>query len=146
MTVVFLGEEVGWRGFLLPRLDAAMPLRRAALLTGAAHAVFRLPLRLLTTTYQSAGSRWIVVPTVMGTLTLAGIVDAWLCRGSGSIWPVSSAHTTFNLSMDAFGTAAAPAALAYVTTETGVATLAIMIVLAAVFLSKRASRCERDGW
>ena len=69
---VFLGEEIGWRGFLLFRLAELTSGRRAAVLTGAFHAIFHLPLLLLTTTYQDAGNRWIVVPTVMVALTLAG--------------------------------------------------------------------------
>jgi hypothetical protein len=66
--VVFLGEETGWRGYLLFRLAELTSGRRAALLTGAFHAIRHLPLLLLTTTYQNAGNLWIVVPTVMVTL------------------------------------------------------------------------------
>jgi hypothetical protein len=47
--------------------------RRAALVTGAFHGIFHLPLLLIATTYQSEGKRWIVVPMVMVTLTLAGV-------------------------------------------------------------------------
>jgi hypothetical protein len=36
--VVFLGKEIGWRGFLLLRLCELMAGRRAALLTGACDA------------------------------------------------------------------------------------------------------------
>jgi CAAX protease family protein len=86
-TVVLLGEEIGWRGYLLFRLAELTSGRRAALLTGAFHAIFHLPLLLLTTTYQSEGKRWIVVPIVMVTLTLAGVWYGWLRLWSGSIWP-----------------------------------------------------------
>ena len=64
LAVVFLGEEIGWRGFLPLRLCELMPGRRAAVLTGACDAIFHVPLLILTTTYQYAGSRWIVAPTV----------------------------------------------------------------------------------
>jgi hypothetical protein len=70
--------------------------RRAAVITGAFHAIFHLPLLLIATTYQSEGKRWIVVPTVMITLTLAGVWYGWLRLWSGSIWPVSLAHSAFN--------------------------------------------------
>ena len=53
-TFVFLGEEIGWRGYLLFRLAEVTSGRMAAVLTGAFHAIFHLPLLLLTTTYQSA--------------------------------------------------------------------------------------------
>jgi hypothetical protein len=64
LAVVFLGEEIGWRGFLPLRLCELMFGRRAAVLTGACDAIFHVPLLILTTTYQYAGSRWIVAPTV----------------------------------------------------------------------------------
>lgn len=144
--VVFLGEEIGWRGFLLLRLAEVVSGRRAALTTGACHAVFHLPLLVLTTTYQSAGSRWIVVPMVMVTLTMAGVWYAWLRTWSGSIWPVSVSHAGFNNIVEALGTAAiatSPATMAYVTTETGVLTMALMIVVAGVLLTLRAADFEK---
>jgi membrane protease YdiL (CAAX protease family) len=55
-AVVFLGEEIGWRGYLLFRLAELMSGRRAARVTDAFHAIFHLPLLVLTTTYQSEGS------------------------------------------------------------------------------------------
>ena len=137
-TLLFLGEEIGWRGYLLPRLANLMSGRRAAIATGAIHAIFHLPLLLLTTTYQSAGNRWIVVPAVLVTITLAGIPYAWLRWSSGSIWPVAVMHAIFNDAMGRWTTiavAASPAALAYTTTETGLVTVALMIVLGAILLT-----------
>lgn len=138
--VVFLGEEVGWRGFLLLRLAEVTSGQRAALVTGACHAVFHLPLLLLTTTYQSAGSRWIVVPMVMVSLTMAGVWYGWLRAWSGSIWPVSLSHSAFNNVVDGFGgavVATSPAAMAYVTTETGAVTMILMLVLGGYLLARR---------
>jgi hypothetical protein len=48
-------------------------------MTGAFHAIFHLPLLVLTTTtYQSERNRWIDLPIVMVTLTLAGVWYGWL--------------------------------------------------------------------
>jgi uncharacterized protein len=140
--VVLLGEEIGWRGFLLLRFGAVMSGRRAALATGACHAAFHLPLLTLTTTYQSEGNRWIVVPMVMVTLTLAGVFYGWLRLWSRSIWPVSLAHSAFNNALDGAGgvaIATSPAALAYTTTETGVVTMLIVLVTAVFLLTRRAA-------
>jgi len=145
-AVVFLGEEIGWRGYLLFRLAEVTSGRRAALLTGAFHAAFHLPLLLLTTTYQSAGSRWVVVPTVMVTLTLAGVWYGWLRLWSGSIWPVSLSHSAFNNIVETVGGAAiatSPVTMAYVTTETGLATMGIMVVVAGYLLTHRAPDFDR---
>ena len=141
-AVVFLGEEIGWRGYLLFRVAELTSGRRAAVLTGAFHAVFHLPLLLLTTTYQSEGNRWIVVPMVMVTLTLAGVWYGWLRLWSGSIWPVALSHSAFNnLMAGVAGVAIAtsPAMMAYVTTETGVVTMIIVVLVAGYLLTRRAA-------
>jgi CAAX protease family protein len=140
--VVLLGEEIGWRGFLLLRFAAVMSGRRAVLATGACQAAFHLPLLTLTTTYQSVGNRWIVVPMVMVTLTLAGVWYGWLRLWSGSIWPVSFAHSSFNIVGERAAAAAvttSPVAMAYTTTETGVVTLLIVLVTALYLLTRRAA-------
>jgi membrane protease YdiL (CAAX protease family) len=144
--VVFLGEEIGWRGYLLLRLAEVTSPRPAALLTGACHAVFHLPLLLLTTTYQSAGNRWIVVPMVMVTLTAAGVWYAWLRSWSGSIWAVSLSHGGFNNIAEGIGGAAiatSPATMAYVTTETGVVTMIIVLLVAGYLWTRRAADFDK---
>jgi len=140
-SVLFLGEKNGWRGYLLPRLATVMSGRRAAIATGAAHAAFHLPLLLLTT-YQSAGSRILVVPMVMITITAAGASYAWLRWSTGSIGTVSTMHAAVNESMQRWSAAVAatsPAALAYTTTETGYVTALLMVLLAGYLLTCRAA-------
>jgi hypothetical protein len=77
---------------------------------------------------------------VMITLTLAGVWYGWLRLWSGSIWPVSLAHSAFNNLMAAAAglvVATSPATMAYVTTETGVATMIILVLVAAYLLTRR---------
>jgi hypothetical protein len=95
---------------------------------------------LLTTTYQSEGQRWIVVPMVMITLTLAGVWYGWLRLSSGSIWPVCLFHSAFNNVMESLAGVAivsSAATMAYVTPETGVVTMAIMVLAAAFLLLRK---------
>jgi uncharacterized protein len=139
-SIVFLGEEIGWRGYLLPRLAEALPLRQSALLTGLLHGVFHLPLYLLTSSYMTAGSRWVVVPLAMVAFTFGGVFYAWLRLTTDSVWPVAVGHNAFNAFFETLGSvtvASSPAALAYLTNETGVVTVAL-IVLAASYLLARA--------
>ena len=88
--VVFLGEEIGWRGYLLPRVQQLTSKRRAALVTGFLHGCFHLPLILIATTYDEHGSRWIVAPVVVATITAGGVLYAYLWDRTGSVWPVTS--------------------------------------------------------
>jgi membrane protease YdiL (CAAX protease family) len=79
---------------------------------------------------------------VMVTLTLAGVWYGWLRLWSGSIWPVSLSHSAFNNLMETVAGVAvttSPAMMAYVTTETGVVTMIIMVLVAAYLLTRRAA-------
>ena len=140
-TVLILGEEIGWRGFLLPRLQVLTTRRKAAVGTGFFHGAFHLPVLLLTTTYDEVGNRLIVAPIVVATITCAGVFYAWLRDRSGSIWPVAIAHNVANTVFD-LGAAAAvtstPVALAYVAGETGVATL-LAVAGVAIWLLTRST-------
>jgi uncharacterized protein len=83
-----------------------------------------------------------VVPMVMVTLTLAGVWYGWLRLWSGSIWPVSLAHSAFNNLMEGVAgvaIATSPATMAYVTTETGVVTMIILVLVAGYLLTRRAA-------
>ena len=135
-TVLAFTEEIGWRGYLLPRVQALVSKRKAALVVGFLHGMFHVPLMVFTTTYNSIGSRWIVVPTVVVTITAAGVFYAWLKDRSGSVWPVALAHGTVNVLIDGltYAVVLSPVAFAYTATESGLVTMATAVVVAATLL------------
>ena len=96
MTVLFLAEEIGWRGYLLPRIQQLTSRRRAALVTGFIHGCFHLPLILIATTYDEHGSRWLVAPVVVATITMGGVFYAYVWDRTHSVWPVAMAHGAVN--------------------------------------------------
>lgn len=142
VTLFMLGEEIGWRGFLLPRLRQLTSPGRAAVATGFCHGCFHLPLILLATTYDADGPRWFVATTVVVTITAAGVFYAWLRDRSGSVWPVALGHGAANCAFDvgAGAVAGSPLTLAYVAGESGVATMAVVVALAVLLLRRRAGR------
>ncbi len=139
MSVLFLSEEIGWRGYMLPRVQQLTSRRRAAVLTGFVHGVFHLPLILFATTYDQHGSRWFVAPMVVATITAGGVFYAYLWDRTHTVWPVAMAHGAVN-TMFGIGAGAVVAGsetdLAYVAGESGVATFAVVAVSAAAFLAK----------
>ncbi len=139
MTVLFLAEEIGWRGYLLPRIQMLTSRRRAALVTGFIHGCFHLPLILIATTYDQFGSRWLVAPVAVATITMGGVFYAYLWDRTGSVWPVSMAHGAVNI-MFGLGAGAVVASseadLAYVAGESGIATFAAVAIVGAVFLAR----------
>ena len=134
VTILAFTEEIGWRGYLLPRVQSLVSERRAALVVGFIHGMFHVPLMVFTTTYNNVGSRWIVVPTVVATVTLAGVFYAWLKERSGSVWPVSLAHGTVNVLIDgtAYAVVISPVAFAHTATESGFVTLATTAAVASI--------------
>ena len=137
-------EEIGWRGYLLPKLATGNP-RLAPALVGFLQGVWHLPLMLLTTAYNPVGNRFVVVPLFLAVLTVAGIFYGYLRNASGSLWPVVIAHGTFNAVLGTLAGAAvadSPTTAAYLTGETGVLTLLALVVVVWMLMKGPATQKE----
>ena len=131
-----LGEEIGFRGYLLPRL-MHLGTAPALLLSGLAHAIWHFPLMLLTTIYPILGNWFIVGPIILLTLTTAGVFYGYLQLRSKSVWPATLAHGVINTSFEWFAMftiTASPLALEYLVGEKGVLTLAATALAAGMIL------------
>lgn len=94
-TILALGEELGWRGFLLPKL---LPLGqwRAILLSGAIWGIWHAPAILQGHNYPTrpvAGVFMMIVFTV-----LLGAIFSWLYLWTRSPWAPALAHGSINAS------------------------------------------------
>jgi len=137
-----LGEEIGFRGYLLPRL---LPLgtTRAFLLSGLLHGLWHFPILMIAGFLPLLGSWLIVGPVLLLTLTAAGVIYGFLQLKSGSIWPATLAHGSFNTYLGTFAlftVTSAPVALEYLAGETGVLTLLVTTLAACGLLSWLARR------
>jgi membrane protease YdiL (CAAX protease family) len=129
-----LGEEIGWRGYLLPKLAAALGPRRGMALTGLLHGLFHMPIIFLTPFYHSDGNRWLIVPLFLTTHTIAGLLFGYVRLRAGSVWPASLAHSAHNYFWALFGSltvATSPLATEYLAGETGLLPIVGYGVLAA---------------
>ena len=92
-TLVQAGEEVGWRGYLLPRLAARMGLVAASLVVGAIWAVWHLPLFFV----PGADTNGQSFPLYMAQVIAYSVVLAWLYwRTGGSLLLPMMLHAAFN--------------------------------------------------
>ena len=81
-TVTFgVGEEVGWRGFALPRLQAGRAAFSASMLLGAFWAVWHLPALFYRDTYLEMGL--LVIPMLLTVAAVGSTVYTWMYNGTG---------------------------------------------------------------
>lgn len=127
-----LGEEIGWRGFLVPELTKWLGLRNAAWLSSVIWAAWHLP-GIFFGEYGAQATPLAYRLACFILLVIAsGMVMAWIRMKSGSIIPVAIMHATHNgviqtfLDRITFDTGKT----AYFTGEFGVALLPILLVMA----------------
>jgi uncharacterized protein len=96
-----LAEEIGIRGYLLPKL---LPLgrRRALALSGLVWATWHMPLILLTPVFP-VGSKLISLPLFYAAIVAASFFYGYLRIYTGSVWPASIAHAVHNAAWGALG-------------------------------------------
>jgi len=132
-----LGEEIGWRGFLLPRLTEKFGWKTGCLLSGCIWAVWHYPLLLFAD--YNAGTPKLFAMTCFTVMVIGDAFQlGWLRLRSNSLWPCALLHASHNLFVQAvFDGMTAPAGKAlYLTTEFG-AGLAITCAVTAYVLWKR---------
>jgi membrane protease YdiL (CAAX protease family) len=135
--IASVGEEIGWRGYLFPRL-LGLGVGRAMLISGLLHAVWHFPLIFLTPLYHSGGAPWIVTPLFVVSVTLAGIFLGYLRLRTNSVWPAVIAHAAHNELWDTLAgmTTTTPFVAEYVIGESGVFTL-VGYALVAIWIGYR---------
>ena len=96
-----LAEEIGMRGYLLPKL---LPLgrRRALFISGLVWATWHMPLILLTPVFP-VGNKLISLPLFYGTIVAASFFYGYLRIFTGSVWPTSIAHAVHNAAWGVLG-------------------------------------------
>jgi membrane protease YdiL (CAAX protease family) len=91
-----LGEEIGWRGFLVPELTKQMSFTKASLVSGFVWAIWHSPL-LLFADYSAGTSHWYALSCSTVTCVSLSFMLAWLRLKSDSLWPPALFHASHNL-------------------------------------------------
>jgi membrane protease YdiL (CAAX protease family) len=97
-TFPSLGEEVGWRGMLLPLLCERMSERRAAIVSGIIWGLWHAPIIAMGHNYGMGYPGFPVtgILTMVVACTSIGCPLSWLRLRSGSVWPCAVAHGAIN--------------------------------------------------
>src|SRR5215208_1601147 len=97
-----LGEEIGMRGYLQPRL-MSLGRTRALLLVGLVWGTWHMPLYYYVAKLFPVGNVLLFVPLFYGTIVAASFLFGYLRIYTGSIWPASIAHSVHNAAWGVLG-------------------------------------------
>jgi membrane protease YdiL (CAAX protease family) len=97
-----LGEEIGMRGYLQPRL-MSLGRTRALLLVGLVWGTWHMPLYYFVAKLFPVGNVLFFLPLFYGTIVAASFFFGYMRIYTGSIWPASIAHAVHNAAWDVLG-------------------------------------------
>ncbi len=138
-----LGEEVGWRGWLLPALQP-LGVWPALLLSGALWGLWHAPLILLG--YNFAEPNGLGVLLMVIACVLFGVILGWTRLRTGSVWPATLGHGAFNASAGLFvllSAAGAPAPSLALVGPLGVVSWAVFAVAIGALVAAGQFRRDR---
>jgi membrane protease YdiL (CAAX protease family) len=91
-----LGEEIGWRGFLVPELAKVTTFTKTAIISGVIWAIWHYPL-ILFADYNSGTPAWFGLSCFSVMIIGISFPLAWLRLKSGSVWTAVIFHASHNL-------------------------------------------------
>jgi membrane protease YdiL (CAAX protease family) len=91
-----LGEEIGWRGFLVPELSKVVGFSGVGLISGLMWAVYHFPV-LLFADYNKGAPAWYSLVCFTLMVVADSFILAWLTLRSKSLWPAAIFHGSHNL-------------------------------------------------
>ena len=101
-AITALGEEIGWRGFLVPQLAKLTSFTKTSLISGVIWAVWHYPL-IIFSNYRSLGGSgssdiplWFALACFTVMVIAISFVFNWFRIKSGSVWTAVFLHTTHN--------------------------------------------------
>ena len=132
-VVLSTGEELGWRGYMLPHMVAAgvpSPVLVSSLVWGLWH----VPLFLWGGLVQDGPHPWVVTVLMLTGTVALGYVLGRLRLDSGSVWPSAVLHIVWNTVIQTgFDPATSGPGKALWTGETGVVTIVTLIAAALAY-------------
>lgn len=133
-----LGEEIGWRGFLVPHLAQRLTFTQTAFITGIIWSLWHYPV-LIFADYNSGTPTWYGLTCFTVMVVSISFIFAWMRLKSGSLWTGVLLHASHNLFIQQFfdplttNTGRTP----YVISEFGAALALVSIVFALYFWRRR---------
>lgn len=139
------GEEIGWRGYALPRLSAHLGLSCASIALGIIWAFWHLPFFFISETDKSGQS----FPVYLLSVTALSVAMAWLYwRTNGSLLLTMLMHSAVNNTKDIVPSAVSGGTNAFSLSPSLIAWLSVAMlwICAVYFLIRMRGVKLRNGW
>ena len=131
-----MGEEIGWRGYMLPALTKRSNLVKALIISGLFWACWHLPL-LAFGDYMTGAPVWYKLPAFVLCILPVGIIIGGLTYLSRSVWPAAFLHAAHNnFDQAVFGVITRGDDRMYYVSETGLLTIICAWVIAIIIIVK----------
>jgi membrane protease YdiL (CAAX protease family) len=91
-----LGEEIGWRGFLVPELAKTTTFTKTALISGAIWTSWHVPI-LVFADYNNGTPAWYGLTCFAVMVIGVSFAFAWMRLRSGSLWTGAFLHASHNM-------------------------------------------------
>lgn len=126
------GEEIGWRGFLLPQMTRMWSFRKAVIVSGLIWAIWHMPI-MIGGVYNAGTPIWYQLPMFTLEILAFTVIISLLRLKSRSVWPAILIHTSHNyFDQVFFGPNTQGALKSYFVGETGILTILAVMLTALV--------------
>lgn len=138
--ITAIGEEIGWRGFLLTELRATLSYKKINLIIGIIWYIYHLPV-IVFSNYNNGNKFASAICFFVMVMSMTVIANA-LCIKANSMWPSVVLHASHNLFVQSvFDTMTITKAYTqYVTSEFGIGLALCYTIIAILVLRKKACR------
>ncbi len=135
-----LGEEIGWRGFLVPELYKHFSYTKTSFISGVIWVTYHIPVLFILIAPRLEASVWpLLLFTMIGGVGISFIL-AWLRIQSGSLWTAVIFHAALNIHLQNFFmniTTETSNLTRYMSGEQGLIMALVMAVAGYLFWRKR---------
>lgn len=130
-----LGEEIGWRGYLVNQLNKLYGKQRAALISGIIWSLWHAPLFL--SGYVSTIPLWYQAPIYVLQMIVVSFIMCYMSIKTRSVWPAVVLHFLDNLiSQYIFGQSIGGEMQPFLVGETGIVSLVFITIITSIVIRK----------
>ena len=134
--ITALGEEIGWRGFMLPALLERVGTKKALLISSIVWAGWHIPI-LISGLYMPGTPVYYKVPAFVLCIIPVSIIAGILTIKSNSVWPAAFLHAAHNnFDQSVFGNITLGDKKMFFVSETGIFTIICAWIIAICWMVK----------